>query len=90
MSQTLPEDEPDAAKPVTVHVNTKAVKLPSHKVTGLEIKQAAIDQHVEIQLDFLLTEEAHGEHPARTIADNKKIVVTKNSEFTANSEDDDS
>lgn len=73
-----------------MHVNTKPVDLASHKVTGLEIKKAAIAQGVEIQLDFLLTEEAHGDHPARTIADNKKIEVTKKSEFTANSEDDDS
>jgi Multiubiquitin len=90
MSQTLAEPHLDATKPVTVHVNTKPVELPSHKVTGLEIKQAAIAQGVEIQVDFLLTEEAHGEHPARTIADSKKIEVTKKSEFTANSEDDDS
>ncbi len=90
MSQTTVEPELHPAKPVVVHVNTKPVELPSHKVTGLEIKQAAIAQGVEIQLDFLLTEEAHGEHPARTIADDKKIEVSKKSEFTANSEDDDS
>ena len=90
MSLTSEEPELHPAKSVTVHVNTKPVELPSHKVTGREIKEAAIAQGVEIQLDFLLTEEAHGEHPARTIADNKKVEVTKKSEFTANSEDDDS
>jgi hypothetical protein len=83
MSQTSPESELHSAKPVTVHVNEKPVELRSHKITGLEIKKAAIDQGVEIQLDFELTEEAHGEHPARRIRDDEEITVSDHSEFLA-------
>ena len=75
---------------VVVTVNTKPVKLASHRVTGLEVKQSAIAQGVEIELDFLLTLEAHGGHPATVIADDKTITVTKHSVFTANDGDDDS
>ena len=75
---------------VVVTVNRKPVKLPSHHVTGLEVKESAIAQGVEIELDFLLTLEAHGGHPARTIADGETITVTKESVFTANDGDDDS
>jgi len=75
---------------VTVTVNNKPVTLPSHRVTGLGIKEAAIAQGVELKLDFLLTEEAHEGHPARTIDDDETITVTKHSVFTANDNDDDS
>lgn len=75
---------------VAVSVNTKPVTLTNHRVTGLEIKQAAIAQGVEIQEDFLLTLEAEPGRPARTIGDNETITVTKHSVFTANDVDDDS
>lgn len=77
------DDQEQDKKPIAVHVNTKAVELKSHKVTGEEIKQAAIDQGVEIHLDFELTEEAHGEHPARRIRDDEEITVSDHSEFLA-------
>jgi hypothetical protein len=80
-----PDDQEQNKKPrdVIVHVNTKAINLPSHKVTGEEIKKAAIDQGVEIQLDFELIEEARGEHPARTIKDDEEITVNDQSAFLA-------
>ncbi len=95
MSQTSQDQTPDASTDgrhgeVTVTVNTKAVVLPKHRVTGLEIKEAAIAQGVQIELDFILTLEAHDGKPAETIADDKTITVTKHSEFIANDGDDDS
>ncbi|HEY8885369.1 MAG TPA: multiubiquitin domain-containing protein [Chloroflexota bacterium] len=75
---------------VTVSVNGKAVRLPSHRVNGLEVKRAAIGQGVEIQEDFLLTLEAHDGKPAETIANDRTITVTEHSVFTANDGDDDS
>lgn len=75
---------------VAVTVNRKPVTLLKHRVTGLEIKQGAIAQGVEIEEDFLLTEEAHDGHNARTIPDDKTITVTRHSVFTANDVDDDS
>jgi hypothetical protein len=75
---------------VTVTVNTKPVVLGSHHATGLEIKEAAIAQGVDIKLDFHLVLEARDGHPARRIDDDETITVTKHSVFSANDGDDDS
>jgi hypothetical protein len=80
----------DEKEKVTFTVNNKTVTLPKKKATGLEIKQAAIAQGVEIQEDFLLTLEAHDGEPAQTIADDREIKVEDGFEFTANDGDDDS
>lgn len=74
---------------VTVLVNGKSVVLEKHRVTGLEIKQAAIAQGVEIELDFILVEERRNGDD-RTIGNDDMITVTKNSVFTANAGDDNS
>ncbi len=85
MSQPEPEDADaeDRKKPITVHVNAKPVSLPSRKVTGEKIKMAAIDQGVEIQLDFELIEEAHGDKKERKIGDNDEITVSDQAVFLA-------
>lgn len=75
---------------ITVKVNTKPVVLDKHRLTGLEVKEAAIAQGVDIELDFILTLEAHGGQPAKTISDDDPVTVTKHSEFLANDGDDDS
>jgi hypothetical protein len=90
MSQTSSAHAEGVHGTVTVSVNRKPVTLESHRVTGLEIKQAAIAQGVEIELDFLLTLEAFEGQPARTIDDDDVITVTKHSAFRANDGDDDS
>ena len=90
VSQTSKEQAQGKGNDVTVKVNNKPVVLPDHRVKGLQVKEAAIDQGVEIQLDFLLTLEAHEGQPARTIADDEVVTITKHSEFTANDADDDS
>ena len=77
-------------KTVTVTVNNKPVVLKSTEVTGAVIKQAAKDQGVDIQLDFQLWEEAHGDKPMRSIGDTQEIKVNKNSVFTCNTGDHDS
>ena len=41
-------------KTVEIVVNKKAVTVPDREVTGLEIKQAAIAQGVNIQLNYLV------------------------------------
>jgi hypothetical protein len=89
----MPEPEvesPEARKSVTVKVNEKAVQLPKRRVTGLEIKRAAIDAGVEIKIDFELTEEAHGKKLARNIADDEHITVSEHSEFLAVDPEEDS
>lgn len=91
MSASQTHEKPrDKAKAVVVKVNNKSVTLPDHRVSGLQVKEAAIDQGVEIELDFLLTLEAHGGNPAQTIDDDDVVTVNKHSEFTANDVDDDS
>ena len=92
MSQTSGAGAAKSAKKekITVKVNSKPVHLDSSELTGLEIKNAAISQGVEIQEDFLLTLEAGKNHPARTIGDDETITVDKHFEFTANDVDDDS
>lgn len=86
-AQKEKQDEHDK---VTVTVNEKPVTLSKGRVTGLEIKQAAIAQGVEIELDFILVEEAHGGHEAQVIGDTDAVKVTKHSRFTANDGDDNS
>ena len=77
-------------KKVTVEVNGKAVVLADEHVTGLQVKQAAIAQKVDIELDFILVLEAeHGNDP-RQIADGERIKVDKHSRFTCNDGEDDS
>jgi Multiubiquitin len=90
MSETSASATREEHGTVTVTVNTKPVELSSHRVTGLEVKKAAIAQGVDIQEDFLLTLEAHSGNPARTVDDDETITVTKHSVFTANDVDDDS
>lgn len=97
MSQTSQEQEQATGAStdshehaVTVKVNNKPVVLPRRRVTGLAIKEAAIARGVQIELDFILTLEAHGHKLAETIDDDQTITVTEHSEFIANDGDDDS
>ena len=80
----------DGGASVTVKVNNKPVELPSHRVTGFEIKEAAIAQGVAIKLDFILTLEAFHGQPAKNIDDTDTITVEAHSVFTANDGDDNS
>jgi hypothetical protein len=74
---------------VTVHVNERPVHLREDRVTGLQIKQAAIEQHIRIELDFILVEEL-GHHRTRVVGDDDEVHVTNRSRFLANDGDDDS
>lgn len=74
---------------VTVTINNKHVKIKGPRVTGLEIKEAAIAQGVQIDLDFQLTEELpSGE--TRIVGDTDTVTVNKHSVFTAVAGDDNS
>jgi hypothetical protein len=74
---------------VTIVVNLKPVEIAGPRVTGLEIKQAAIAQGLPITVDFSLSQIAPGPRP-KVIGNDDPVTVTKNSEFTAVSDDDDS
>jgi len=74
---------------VTVTVNEKAVEIAGPKATGLEIKQAAIAQGVNIQLSFVLSEELPN-RKTKIVGDNDEVTVNKNSKFVAVAPDDNS
>ncbi|MDX2546739.1 multiubiquitin domain-containing protein [Streptomyces sp. WI04-05B] len=92
MSSTV--EQADAQTPgkghsVTITVNNKAVEIIGPRVTGLQIKEAAIAQGVQIELDFQLSQELpSGE--TRIIGDSDVVTVNKKSVFTAVAGDDNS
>lgn len=90
-SQLLPEPRPQPEPPVDVeiHVNEKPVQMVGHHHTGLEIKKAAIAQHVKIEIDFLLYL-VRPHQPNQPIGDNESITITRESHFHAIADDDNS
>ena len=71
MSTDTKKDDanPKPGHEVTVEVNNKPVTLTEKRVTGIEIKEAAIAQDVQIELDFILVREAEHGRPAEQIGD---------------------
>ena len=74
---------------VKIMVNKQAVRLDDDDVTGLMIKQAAIEQGVAIQLDFVLSLHLR-DGGTRIIGDADRIEVDERSRFTAVAGDDNS
>jgi Multiubiquitin len=74
---------------VTIHVNNKPVEVDAPRISGLAIKEAAIAQGVEIQLDFQLAE-VKGEGKRQIVGDDDTVTVNKNSQFVATAPDDNS
>jgi hypothetical protein len=88
MPQPTIETKPDH-RLVTVTVNNKPVKVPGPKATGLEIKEAAIAQGVEIELGFQLALiKPNGKR--EIVGDDDEVTVNKNSVFVATATDDNS
>lgn len=82
---------PDASHShlVTIKVNNRPVEIAGPRTTGLEIKQAAIAQGVNIQLDFQLAELLpNGKR--QIIGDSEPVTINKNSAFVATASDDNS
>jgi hypothetical protein len=73
---------------VTIEVNRKPVRIAGHEATGLQIKQAAIDQGVHIQLDFVLSHRV--DHRHEIVGDNERIRLHAGEEFHAIRPDDNS
>lgn len=76
-------------KLVTIIVNERPVRIEGPRVTGLQIKEAAIAQGVPIQLTFQLSEELPGRR-TRIVGDTDVVTVTNKSLFTAVADDDNS
>ena len=73
---------------VEVTVNNTKIKIHS-PATGAEIKRAAVDAGVRIELDFFLELERDGDEP-EPIADDQKIAVEDGASFIATDGDDNS
>jgi hypothetical protein len=74
---------------IEITVNKRPVEVEEKRLTGLEIKQAAIAQGVQIQLDFVLSE--HLEHGrTKIVGDADEVKVNTRSKFTAVAGDDNS
>jgi predicted nuclease with TOPRIM domain len=83
-------EELEAKHPIEVLVNDKyKVALVGKNQTGLSIKQAAIAQHVPIQLDFVLSIELGG-GKTDIIGNDQPIKVKKGDRFLAIPDDDNS
>lgn len=74
---------------VTIHVNNQPVTVDGPRVTGLQIKEAAIAQGVAIGLDFVLSKLNPNARP-EIVGNADVVTVNKNSTFTATDDDDDS
>lgn len=85
----MPAEPPRHKPEVEITVNKKAVKIPGPRVTGLQIKEAAIAQGVAIQLSFQLSEEL-SDRQRRIVGDNDVVTVHKGSKFFAVAGDDNS
>lgn len=88
MTNELSNDK-NKSKEVTVEVNSRPVVLTEKKMTGAEVKEAAIAQGVQIQQDFVLQlERPNGEFD--TIGDTDELHIRKGLSFTAIAPDDNS
>ncbi len=76
-------------KTIIITVNERPVTFTEHKVTGLEIKQAAIKQGVAIQEDFVLFE-VKCDSPLKQIGDCETITLHEGQKFRATAPDDNS
>lgn len=74
---------------VAITVNFKPVTMPDRHATGLEIKQTAIAQGVNIQPDFVLfRDKGHGRRDP--IRDDEKVALHSGEKFEAVPGDDNS
>ena len=76
-------------KTVTIEVNDHKVEMPAGPATGLEVKQAAIKQGVNIQVNFVLQVQLPN-GSSKVIGDNDKVPLTEHLAFTAIAADDNS
>lgn len=81
-------DDGGRQRTVTVIVNSQRVQLPERRMTGLEIKLAAIAQGVEIEATFQLSVKRG--HHYEVVGDTDTIAVHAREEFLVVAPDDNS
>lgn len=77
-------------RPIEVTVNGKTVTFTKHRATGMEIKETAIAQGVNIQRDFVLFELVGEGGHMKAVGDNDEVALNKESKFRAVAPDDNS
>jgi hypothetical protein len=88
---TLEQDRVDTGTTeVAVTVNERPVIVQGPRLTGRQIKDAAIAQGVPIELDFVLSLKLGEGNKRKNIGDGDPVTVNKNSVFIAIDNDDDS
>jgi len=74
---------------VVITVNNRPVAVQGPRTTGRKIKESAIQQGVQIGVDFVLSEELENNR-TRIVGDDDEITVNKHSKFVAVAPDDNS
>ena len=75
-------------KTITVFVNEKPVAFSDHRATGMQIKEAAINQGVAIKADFNLFKIAGND--LKPIRNDEEVELHKEEKFRAVTPDDNS
>ena len=83
------EDSPGHNKSVQIELNSKPVDMQGKEATGLQVKEAAIAQGINIQANFVLEQElANG--ASKVIGDQDVVKLHEHLRFTAIAPDDNS
>lgn len=85
----MDDEKKPQKREVTIQVNSMPVTMSDRRVTGLQIKEAAIAQGVPIGLDFVLSEEINANR-TRIVRDDEVITITNKSVLDAVAGDDNS
>lgn len=74
---------------VAIVVNGQHLRVQGPRATGLEIKEAAIAQGVQIEVSFQLSEKI-GDHKTKIIGDHETATLHEGAVFVAVADDDNS
>jgi hypothetical protein len=85
----MADPQANQSEPVTILVNESPVTMSDKKTTGKGIKEAAIQQGVKIQLDFVLSVELN-DRRSKVVGDNDAVELHKHERFLAVAPDDNS
>lgn len=89
VNQAETKDSGRQTRAVEITVNFKPVVMPDKHTTGLEIKKVAIEQGVNIKLEFVLfREKGHGRRDP--VRDDEKVELHRGDKFEAVPGDDNS
>ena len=73
----------------TITVNGSSISIAGPKTTGRQIKHAAIEAGVPIQIDFILSEELPN-RKTRLVRDDEEVSIHEREAFVALENDDNS